>query len=134
MHVYHTFVHLFKILKYKIPKSVYDLFIDTPRSNDGINMLLLLPKIRTELEKSNFVFQGSLIWNAVIEKVMNKCKPNKDGILVPGSSECSDLAAPISAIKNKVFDLLLKVQKLDSSKELGWQTNVEWNDENFFKY
>ena len=115
-------------------KSLYNLFIDSPRSNDGINMLLLLPKIHTELEKSNFIFQGSLIWNAVIEKVMNKCKLNKDGILVPGSTECSDLAAPISTIKNKLFDILLNVQKLDTSEEVGWQKNVEWHNENFFKY
>ena len=97
-------------------------------------MLLLLPKVHTEVEKSTFVFQASLIWNAVIEKVMNKCKLNKDGILVPGSAECSDLSAPISTVKNKIRDLLLNVQNLDTSKELGWQANVEWHDENFFKY
>ena len=93
-----------------------------------------MPKIRTELEKSNFVFQGSLIWNAVIEKVMNKCITNKDGILIPDSTECSDLAAPISTIKNELFDILLDAQKLDTSEEVGWQKNVEWHNENFFKY
>ena len=134
LHVYHTFIGLFKILKYKIPKTVYNMFTDSPRSNDGINMLLLLPKIHTELEKSTFVFQASLIWNAVIEKVMNKCITNKDGILVPGSVECSDLAAPISTIKNKLLDILLNTQKVDTAKEAGWQKNVEWHDENFFKY
>ena len=65
---------------------------------------------------------------------MNKCKPNKDVIIVPGSAECSDLSAPISTIKKKLSDLLLKVQKLDTSKQLGWKENVEWHDENFFKY
>ena len=117
-----------------MPKSVYDLFTDSPRSNDGINMLLLLPKVHTELEKTTFVFKASLIWNALIEKFMNECKTNKDGILIPGSSECSDLAAAISTIKIKLRDLLLKVQKLDTSKELGWQTNIEWHAENFFEY
>ena len=121
-------------MKFKTPKSIYNLYIDSTTSNDGINMLLILPKIRIELEKSNFVFQASLIWNAVIEKVMDKCKRNKDGILIPGSGECSDLAAPISVIKKKLCDLLLKVQKVDTSKELGWQMNVEWHQENFFKY
>ena len=134
LHVYHTFLDLFKIMKFKTPKSVYNLFINSPRSNDGINMLLILPKIRIELEKSNFVFQASLIWNAVIENVMDECKPNKDGVLIPGSGEFSDLAAPISVIKKRLCDLLLRVQKLDTSEELGWQTNVEWHQENFFKY
>ena len=117
-----------------MPKLLYNLFAHSPRSIDGINMLLLLPKVHTELEKTTFVFQASLIWNAIIEKVMNNCKPNKDGILVPGSSECSDLTTPISTIKNKLRDLLLKVQKIDTSKELGWQTNLEWHVENFFNY
>ena len=101
------------------------MFISSPRSNDGINMLLLLPKINTELEKSTFAFQASLIWNALIGKVMNKCLTNIDGISVPGSVECSDLAAPISTLKYKLLDILLNVQKVDTGKEAGWQNNVE---------
>ena len=134
LHVYHTFLDLFKIKKFKTPESVYNLFIDSPRSNDGIKLRLLLPKARIELEKSNFVFQASLIWNALIGKIMNKCKPNKDGILIPGSAKCSDLAAPISVIKKKLCVLLLNVQKADTSKILGWKKNDEWHSENFFKY
>ena len=131
LYIYHTFLDLFKILKFQLPRSLHKKFTISPNET---NILLLLPKIRIELEKSNFVFQASSIWNALIEKLMNKCKLNKDGIIVPGSTECSDLSAPISTIKKKLSDFLLKVQKLDTSKQLGWKENVEWHDENFFKY
>ena len=65
---------------------------------------------------------------------MNSCEPNENGIIVPGSAKCSDLSAPISIIKKKLSDFLLKVQKIDTSKQLGWKVNVEWHSENFFNY
>ena len=131
LHVYHTFLDLFKILKFQLPISVYELFILSPNET---NMLLSLPKTRIELEKHNFVFQASSIWNAVIDQLLDACKTNKDGVIIPGSGECSDLSAPLSIIKKRLSNLLLRVQKLDTSKQLGWKENVEWHIENFFKY
>ena len=32
---------------------------------------------------------------------MNECRPNSNGIMIPGSAHCSGLSAPISVIKKK---------------------------------
>ena len=65
---------------------------------------------------------------------MNECRPNSNGIMIPGSAHCSDLSAPISVIKEKKLkDVLLLTQKLDSVHQLGWIKSDEWHIENFFK-
>ena len=62
--------------------------------------------------KQNFIFNGTSIWNSVISKLFVKCSPNEMGILVPGSTDCSDLSTGISSIKNKLKDILFKTQRL----------------------
>ena len=97
-------------------------------------MPTILPKIKISLEKCNFVFQASSIWNAVIGKLMNKCKPNNNGILIPGMINGSDLTTPVSIIKRKLKCILLEVQKLDTSSQFGWAKTDEWHTENFFRH
>ena len=70
---------------------------------------------------------------------MNKCEPLKNqitptlnGIVVPGSTVGSDLAASVSKIKKKLKNFLLHVQKLDTPSQLGWKKSDEWQTENFF--
>ena len=56
LHIYHTFIDLFKLLKLKIPISVSEIFQLSIKTS---NLLVTLPLIRTELAKRNFVFQAS---------------------------------------------------------------------------
>ena len=125
LYIQHTFVDLFKIVKYRTPISLYELFTPSPRNT---NLLMCLPKINRDISKQNFTFSGSLIWNSVIGLVLNKCSPNDNGIMVPGSSKCSDISAPISIIKNKLKDTLLKTQKLETPGRAK-----EWLPDNNFK-
>ena len=99
---------------------------------NGINCELIT--ILGNVAKRNFVFQASKLWNALIGKLMNECRPNLDGIMIPGSTNCSDLSAPISikVIKKELRDVLLLTQKLDSAHQLGWRKSDEWHIENFF--
>ena len=129
LHIYHTFIDLFKLLKLKIPISVSEIFKLSIRTS---NLLVTLPLIRTELAKRNFVFQASKLWNALIGKLMNECRPNSN--MIPGFANCSDLSAPISVIKKKLRDVFLLTQKLDSAHQLGWRQSDEWHIENFFKH
>ena len=125
LYIQHTFVELFKIVKYRTPISLYELFIPSPRT---VNLLMCLPKINRDVSKHNFVFNGSLIWNSVIGLLLNKCSPNEDGIMVPGSSECSDMSASISIIKKKLKGMLFETQKLETMGRVN-----EWLPDNTFK-
>ena len=42
------------------------------------NLLVTLPLVRTELAKRNFLFQASELWNALIGKLINECRPNSN--------------------------------------------------------
>ena len=130
LYIQHTFVELFKIIKYRTPISVFELFCQSPRNT---NFLMLLPRINLDVSKFNFVFRATLIWNSIIGTLLNKCIPNPVGIMVPGSSECSDLSAPISYIKNKLKDVLFCIQKLEPQSQFNKSKSKEWNPENFFK-
>ena len=107
------------------------MFIFSSRST---SMNLIIPKTNIDLAKSNFVFQSSSIWNSLIKNIMNKCIPNSEGILIPGSTQGSDLSANISGIKSKLKDALLEVQKKDTPHELGWNRSDFWNPENFLNF
>ena len=122
LYIQHTFVELFKIVKFRAPFSVFELFNPSPRNT---NLLMCLPKINLDLSKYNFVFSASLIWNSLIGGLLEKCSPNSAGIMVPGSSEFSDTTTPISYIKKKLKNILLDTQKLGE--------NDEWTAENYFK-
>jgi hypothetical protein len=125
LYIQHTFVDLYKIMKQRVPISLCELFNPSPRVT---NLLMCLPKVNLEISKQNFVFNGSLIWNSIIGDVLNKCLPNENGIMVPGSSECSDLSAPISFVKNRLKDILFKVQLLETPGRAN-----EWMPNNNFK-
>ena len=131
LHIYHTFLEIFKLFKFKTPLSLHELFTFSPRST---SMILIIPKTNIDLAKSNFIFQSSSIWNSLIKSIMNKCKPNSEGIVVPGSAQGSDLATHICGIKGKMKDALLKVQNLDTPHELGWNKSNSWYPENFFQF
>ena len=94
----HTFMELFKIVKYHCPQPVYDLISFSSRSD---KFLLTLPKINLDISKQNFVFRSSSIWNKVITSiVLNKSVPRTDGLIVPGSTANSDFTTPVSIVKS----------------------------------
>ena len=129
LYIYHTFLELFKVLKFQSPISISELFAFSRRHS---NMLLILPKVKNETLKQNFVFQSSSIWNKLIEKLFNKCSLDSNGIMIPGSTIGSDLSTSISIVKNKLKGVLLETQNLDPRLNIGWKKSNEWYPDNFF--
>ena len=118
LYIYHTFCDTFKILKYKIPISLFELLKNSP--NDT-NMLLSMPIVNLDLAKKNFVFQATCIWNTLYKNVLNQCLlTNKDGVLIPGSTFGSDFTTPITIIKKKLRDVLMDTQILDPLNSDDW--------------
>ena len=121
LYINHTFLEVFKILKLQTPVSLFELF---QRSQQNDDFLLILPKMRLNIQKFNFVFSSASLWNNLIKQMLNKSKPNEKGIIIQGSSENSDMTVPIQFIKKKLKNFLLEQQKLGSPKE--------WSPNNFF--
>ena len=118
LYIYHTFIDTLKLLKYRIPISIFELFKSSPRD---VNIRLLVPRVKLDLTKVNFLIQASCIWNELAPKLMNTCIPNPLGIMVPGSTEGStegsDLSTSIAVLKKKLRVVLLNTQKIDPLQE-----------------
>ena len=121
LHIQHTFIELFKIMKERQPIALYDQFTLSSRMS---NLLMCPPKFSLEISRQNFVYNASLIWNGIISQVLNKCDPYPNNIMVPGSSENSDLSASISFIKNRVKKHLFVSQSLQTPGRINeWMPN-----------
>ena len=124
LYVLHTFTELFKIMKERQPISLVELFQPSYRST---SQTMLLPKYSLEITKHNFVYNGSYIWNGLIGNLLNKCIPNSDNVMVPGSSEVSDLSAPISIIKNRLKQHLFNTQQIKiPGRSTEWMPSNNW--------
>ena len=125
LYMKHTFTELFKIMKDRRPISLFEFFQTSRR---GLSHTLLIPKNNLDKSKQNFVHSGSIIWNGLIGKVLEKCKPNNENIMVPGSSKISDLSAPISLVKNRLNFILLKTQQLSiPGRPNEWLPHNHWS-------
>ena len=121
LYIQHTFIAMFKIMKERLPISLYELFTFSPRVS---NFLMCPPKFNLEISRQNFICNGSLIWNGIIGTVLNACNPYPSNIMVPGSSVDSDLSASISVIKNKLKRHLFQIQALQTPGRINeWMPN-----------
>ena len=112
LYIFHTFMELFKILKFRSPISLYELFESSSRSQ-----LIILPQVNLDVSKQNFVYMSSKIWNKLSNKIFEKCSPQENGILIPGSAINSDLAASISIVKSKLKSYLIGSQRINPETE-----------------
>ena len=119
LHIYHTFIDTFKILKTRTPVSLFNLFSQSCRD---ANFLLLLPRVALDISKYNFVFRACKIWNSLIGDMLEKSLPvvkgKYKGTIIPGSSKNSDLCTTVSFIKNKMKAHLLEDQS--SGNPVEW--------------
>ena len=124
--IQHTFIELFKIMKERVPYSLYELYNLSPRIS---NLLICLPKFNLEITRQNFVYSSSLIWNKTIKNVLDTCTPHVNNIMVPGSSSNSDLSASTSIIKHRLKSMLFQAQGLQTPGRVN-----EWMPENFYTF
>ena len=84
--------------------------------------LLVLPHVNLDITKQSFVFTASKIWNDLFSSVFEKCDASTSGIgigiVIPGSTQNSDLSASAAFIKSRVKKALIDDQK--SGSEIKW--------------
>ena len=68
----HTFVELFKILKFRSPKPLFDVFDNSKNCSSN---LLNIPLVKLDIAKHNFVFSASSLWNNLIDNIFTKLQP-----------------------------------------------------------
>ena len=115
LYIYQLFMETFKVLKFRSPVSICNLLAFLPKSD---KMRLKVPLVKLNKTKQNFLSKSTEIWNDVSPKIFEKCVPTKNGLLIPGSAENSDLAASTGIVKKKLKTLLLSHQ--NSGNPLKW--------------
>ena len=124
LHILHTLLELIKILKERRPVSLAELFQISYRSS---SQFLRIPMHNTDTAKRNFVYNASYFWNGIMKRIFEKCTPNENNIMIPGSSEFSDLSTPISIIKRKLKTILLETQKISiPGRPNEWMPHNNW--------
>ena len=118
LYKYHSFMEVFKLLKYKEPISLSKLLTKSTRAQI---VTLVLPNVNLDKTKQNFLFSASLNWNNIVKHVFERCDPlssgpNK-GIVVPGSVTNSDLSASIATTKSRVKKYILSLQ---AAGDINW--------------
>ena len=133
--LYHYFcnVELFKILKFRLPINLYEMYdlsyregcltILTPESND------------------TYLYKSSVLWNKCtniifskpsLSEILHSHMKSPVKIMIPGSAPDSDLCCSVSTFKNRMKELLLEIQK--QGDPIEWQTpnfEVPHNATNF---
>ena len=109
LYVYHVFMETFKIAKFSTPITMRNIIKFLPRTD---KLKLEVPLVKLDVSQQNFSFKCTQIWNEFLPKVLERCEPSKNGLIIPGSATNSDLAASSSFIKRKIRNTLLSHQKL----------------------
>ena len=100
-------MELFKIMKHQSPVSLYCLF--KPNSLYHRNISIILPSPRLEKSKNNFIFKSSSIWNEFIQKILQKCQPKSNGIIILQLTLIYALLYPLQKEGSNLYYLNFKV-------------------------
>ena len=118
----HTFLEIFKIIKHREPRGIFDKI--KVSTNNRNNQILLKPNITDNkllINQQNFLSKSCKIWNVFVKEVFEKNKINNIvGYIIPGEVANSDLSASVAFIKDSLTKILLTKQS--SGSEENWES------------
>ena len=123
LYPYHILLEAYKVLKFRIPYCVFDLFNkqSPTRANNGLSFII--PKTRLSIEKSTFIYQSIKCWNSVYKSLLTPTSINihKDCQIKGSHSRTTavfyDYSTPISTFKLKLRNFLTLKQHSGSTEE-----------------
>jgi len=116
LYPYHLLLEAYKILKFRLPYCVFELFKNhSPRrANNGLSFTI--PRTRLSIEKSGFIFQAIKCWNSVHKTLLTSTniQIHKDSQIKGSHSTTTavfyDYSTPISTFKLKLRNFLTSKQ------------------------
>ena len=70
LHPYHMLLELYKILKFRIPYCMYDLFADNFKSKYNRGLNITVPETKLNIQRNTFLYQAILCWNKYYKKLV----------------------------------------------------------------
>ena len=120
LYILRSLVELFKILKLQSPVSIYNIFEFCPNTHHS---KLLCPKYNLDISKNNFNVNSIVLWNTNIGSLFDQpilCIPkctNGLELIIPGNVKNSDLTMSICTFKNRLHEVLIKLQNQGDPNE-----------------
>ena len=125
LYPYHSLLELFKILKFRVPYSLYEIF--SLMNKDSNNLLIRLPETSLRCQKQTFVYQTILLWNKLHRQILlpSKIKYHDSHTtkhnLLASESIFFDYSTSVSVFKSKLKSILIKLQA--NGDEFSWTSN-----------
>ena len=131
----HTFIEIFKILKVREPRGLFENVLIS--SNNRNNRMVLNPNIKNNklpATEQNFFFKSSKIWNTFATDIFEKNKININRrYIIPGEEANSDLSASVTIIKDR-FTKILLTRQTSGSDEINLVNIIEVGNYNINVY
>jgi len=128
LYPYHVLLELYKVLKFRIPYCIYELFSVqfSRRTENGIS--IKVPKTRILIEKATFRYQAILLWNLLYKSLLTpvnidlhkSCKIKGEWGSI--STTSFDYSTSVSTFKSRLKKLILTTQHSPASLEC-WSNN-----------
>jgi len=128
LYPYNCMLELFKILKFRTPYCVFELFNLIP-SQAGRNLTIKLPSYSLQCQKQTFVYQATLLWNKIHKELLKPSvitlHTSHTGKLNLQPSDCItlDFSTKIGSFKAKLRRILFNTQSLGG--------NIDWSINNY---
>ena len=125
LYPYHMLLELYKILKFRVPYCMFDLFVDTSMSRHSRGLTIPGPVTRLNFQRKTFLYQSILCWNQHYKKLVNpftiilhsSCQINRDTSLIKTTNY--DFSTSVSTFKLKLKKLLHEIQMNGTAP--GWE-------------
>ena len=122
---HHLSVELYKILKFRNPYCMYELFNLLP-NQAGRNLTLTIPLSSLQCQQKTFVYKATLLWNKLHKQLLKTSSvtlhPSHTEQLNLLPSECIVLDFTTKVVfKTKLRRILLDLQSKDGN--FDWTTN-----------
>ena len=126
LYVHKSLTELFKILKFKTPIALSELF-RLKHLQSSQEMKLHVPPFNLDISRNNYIVNASTLWNTYVRHVLDSpvlssltFMGKECEIIIPGSNKNSDLTMTVPLFKKRLKTYLLSIQKLGDSKV--WST------------
>ena len=126
LYVYHSLLELYKILKFRTPYCVYELFLGSSEVRHS-DLILHIPLVLLHCQRQSFIHQASILWNKFYKKLLEPfmIPLHKDYVLkfklTNSESIHYDYSTKVSRFKSQLSRLLMDMQS--NGDKTAWREN-----------
>ena len=126
LYPYHLLLELYKILKFRLPYCLYDIYRNLTPTRQNQGLCIRVPKTSIDFQRSTFVYQSIICWNSLFKKLLTpfNITLHKDSKMKGDSSSVTtvnyDFSTSVSIFKLRLRNLL-QIHQHNPSAGVDWR-------------